>query len=66
MSEEAMIGLWATKAAIKEYRGVNNVPVTMDMVRVKENSHQLYTEHMGQEQVKKDRKKLKKIKPWRT
>ena len=46
---ETIIGLRATKAAVQDYGGIQNVPITLDMIKVVEKSHHLYTEHLRQE-----------------
>ena len=46
INDETIIGLIATKAAVQDYGGVQNVPITLDMIKVVKKSHHLYTEHL--------------------
>ena len=46
--------------AIKECGSVNNIPVTPDMVKAAKTSHQLYVQHLKQEQLKKWQKAIEK------
>ena len=36
MKDETGIGLRATKAAVQDYGGVQNVPITLDMIKIVE------------------------------
>ena len=56
MCDETLIGLRAIKTAIKECGSVNNIPVTLDMVKTAEKLHQLYEEHLKEEQLKKQQR----------
>ena len=56
LKDETILGLRATKAAVQDYGGVQNVPITLDMIKVVEKSHQLYTEHLKQEAARKSTK----------
>ena len=62
MKDEPIIGLRATKAAVQDYGGVQNVPITLDMIKVVEKSHYLYTEHLRQEAAKKSTEEREKAK----
>ena len=46
MNDETLIGLRGVKAAIKDCWSVNNIPVTLDMVKAAEKSHQLSVKHL--------------------
>ena len=39
MKDETIIGLRATKAAVQDYGGIQNVPITLDMIKFVEKSH---------------------------
>ena len=42
LSEETIIGLTAFKAAVEECRGVNIVPITLDLLKIVSNSNKMY------------------------
>ena len=42
MKDETIIGLRAVKVAVKDYGGVQNVPITLDMIKVVKKSHHIY------------------------
>ena len=52
-----IIGIRATKDAMQEYGGMKNVPITLDIVKIAENSYLMYNKHLRQENLRKDRKK---------
>ena len=52
MKDETIIELRTTKAAVQDYGGEQNVPVTLDMIKVVKKSHHLYAEHLRQEAAK--------------
>ena len=56
MNDETIIGLRAAKAAVQDNGDVQNVPFTVDMIKVVEKSHYLYTESLRQEAAKKSTK----------
>ena len=62
MKDETIIGLKATKAAVQDYGGVQNVPITLDMIKIVEKSQYLYTEHLIQEAAKKSTKEGERAK----
>ena len=62
MKDETIIGLRATKAALQDYCGVQNVSMTLDMIKVVEKSPHLYTGHLRQEAAKKTTKEGEKAK----
>ena len=62
MKDETIIGLRATKAAVPDYGGVQNVPITLDMIKDVKMSHHLYTEDWRQEAAKKSTKEAEKAK----
>ena len=62
IKDESIIGLRTTKAAVQDYGGVQNAPNTVDMIKVVEKSHHLYTEHLRQEAAKKSTKEGEKAK----
>ena len=62
MKDETVIGLRATKAAVQDYGGVWNVPITLDMIKVVEKSHHLYTGYLRQEAAKRSTKEGEKAK----
>ena len=62
MKDETIIGLRAAKAAVQDYGGVQNVPITLDMIKVVKMSHHLYTEHLRQKAAKKSTKEREKAK----
>ena len=41
MKDETIIGLGATKAVVQDYGGIQNVPITLDMIKVVKKSHHL-------------------------
>ena len=59
---ETVKGLRATKAVVQDYGGVQNVPITLGMIKVVRKSHHLYTEHLRQEAAKKSTKEGEKAK----
>ena len=59
---ETIIWLRATKAAMLDYCGVQNVPITLDLIKVVKQSHHIYTEHLRQEAAKKNTKETEKQK----
>ena len=59
MSKETVIGHRATKTAILVYRGVNKVPIALDMVETAEFSYRMNNEFTRQEKLRKDRNKQK-------
>ena len=56
MKDETIIGLRATKVAVKDNGGVHNVPITLDMIKVTKKSDHLYTEYLRQEAAMKSTK----------
>ena len=44
MKSETITGLRAIKAAVTEYGGEHNVPVSLDMVKVADKSYRLHKE----------------------
>ena len=43
MKDETIIGLRAAKAAVQHYGGVQNIPITIEMMKVVRKPHLLYT-----------------------
>ena len=62
MKDETIIGLRAMKAAVQNYGDVQNVPITLDMIKVFEKSHHLYIEHLRQEAASKSTEEGEKAK----
>ena len=62
MKREALTGLRRVKAAEQDYGGVDKVPITLDTVRVAENSYRMYNEHLKEEQAKKRQTEMEKQK----
>ena len=56
MDDKTLVGL----RVITEYGNVDNIPVTLNVVKAAEKSHLLYEEHLKQEQLKKQQKAIKK------
>ena len=59
MSEETINGLRSTKAAVQEYGHASKVPITLEMVKVVQNSYKLYSQHIREQQGKKTKEKEK-------
>ena len=47
---------------MQDYSGVQNIPITLDMIKVVKKCHHLYAEHSTQEAVKKSTKEAEKAK----
>ena len=62
MKRETLTGLRSVKAAVQDCGGVDKVPITLDTVRVAENSYRMYDEHLKEEQAKKKQKEMEKQK----
>ena len=62
MKDEIIIGPRTTKAAGQDYGGVQNVPITLDMIKVVKKSHHLYTDHLRQGAAKKSTQEGEKAK----
>ena len=62
MKRETLTGLRSVKDAILDYEGVDKVPITLDTVKVAENSYRMFNEHMKEEQAKKMQKEIEKQK----
>ena len=60
MSEESVNGLRSTKAAVQEYGHASKVPITLEMVKLVQNSYRLYSQHLREEQEKKKHKEREK------
>ena len=60
LSEENIIGLRDIKATVEECEGVNKVPIMQDMLKVTNNSHRMYMEHLRQGNAKKRQKEAEK------
>ena len=56
MSQESVTGLIFTKAAVQEYGHASRLPITLEMVKLVQNSHKLYSQHLREEQEKKKHK----------
>ena len=56
VKDETIIGLRATKAAVQDYGGLQNVPITWDMTKVAKKSNYLHSEQLRQEAAKKSTK----------
>ena len=48
MKDETITGLGAIKAAVTECGGEHNVPISLDMVKVADNSYRLYKDQLKQ------------------
>ena len=48
LSEETTTELRAIKAAVEEYGGLNKEPITLDLLKVANNSHRMHMEHLRQ------------------
>ena len=55
MNDETFIGLGATKSAVHQCRGITNVSIIKELLRVTEKSHHMYQEHKRQEQMSKSK-----------
>ena len=62
MKRETLTGLRSVKAAVQGYGGVDKLPITLDTVRVAENSYRMHNEHLKEEQAKKRQKEMEKQK----
>ena len=60
MSEETINGLRSTKAAAQEYGHASKVPITLEMVKAVQNSYNLYSQHIREEQQRKKTKEKEK------
>ena len=60
MSEETINGLRSTKAAVQEYGHASKVPMTLEMVKAVQNSYNLYSQHIREEQQRKKTKEKEK------
>ena len=49
LSEDTIIGLRAIKADVDECGSMNKVPITLDLLKVVNNSHRIYMEHLRQQ-----------------
>ena len=61
MKKETIPGLQSVKAAVEEYGGVDKVPITLDTVKTAENSYNLYSEHLREEQAKEREKDAERL-----
>ena len=59
-SEGSVNGLRSTKAAVQEYGHASKVPLTLEMVKLVQNSYRLYSQHLREEQEKKKHKDREK------
>ena len=59
LSEETIIGLRDIKAAAEDCGSVNKVPLTLDLLKVANNSHRMYLDYLRQQNAKERQKKLK-------
>ena len=62
MKNETIIGLRTTRAAVQDSSGVQDVAITLDMIKFVRKSHHFYTEHFRQEAAKKNTKEGEKAK----
>ena len=62
LSDETIIGLRAIKAAVKECGDVNKVPITLNLLKVANNSYRMYMECLRQVNAKKRQKEIEKSK----
>ena len=62
MKDKTIIGLRATKAAEQDNGGVQNVLITLDMIKAVEKSHHLYTELLRHEAAMKSTKEAENAK----
>ena len=62
MSEESVNGLRSTKAAVQEYGHASKVPITLEMMKLVQNSYRLYSQHLREEQEKKKHEERKRNK----
>ena len=46
MKRETLTGLRSVKTAVQDYGGVDKMPITLDTVKVAENSYRMYNEHL--------------------
>ena len=53
MSKESVNGLRSTKAAFQENGHASKIPLTLEMVKLVQNSYRLYSQHLMEEQEKK-------------
>ena len=60
MNEETINGLRSTKAAAQEYGHASKVPITLEIVKVVQNSYTLYSQHIREEQQRKKTKEKEK------
>ena len=56
MSEESVNGLRSTKAAVQEYGHASKVPITLEMVKLVQNSYRLYSQHLREERKRNTRR----------
>ena len=61
VNDAPVIGMRANKAAIKECGIVKSIPVTLDMIKATEKSHQLYVQHLKHELLKKHQRQLRNL-----
>ena len=60
MSEETINSLRSTKAAVQEYGHASKVPITLEMVKAVQNSYNLYSQHIREEQQRTKTKEKEK------
>ena len=53
-------GFRSTKATVQEYGHASKVPITLEMVKLVQNSYRLYSQHLREEQEKKKQKEGEK------
>ena len=59
LSDETIMMLRAVRTAVEECGGVNKVPITLDLMKVANNSQRMYMKQLRQEIQRKDRRNLK-------
>ena len=60
MSEETINGLRSTKAAVQEYGHESKVLITLEMVKAVQNSYKLYSQHIREQQQRKETRERKR------